>query len=406
MMDYPTKNGQTRIELYPHQIEAVDKLRTGSILNGGVGSGKSLTAIRYYFTKVPPWKGLYIITTAKKRDSLDWEKELESLYPQIGKASVKAIDSWNNIRKYVNVDDHFFIFDEQRVIGSGAWVKSFLKITKKNDWILLTATPGDTWMDYIPVFIANGFYKNRTQFIKRHVVYNRYTKFPKVDFYREEDRLAKLKDHITIEMDYESPLESVYEDVLVEYDKDKLDIVVKQRWNPYVDKPLRAMSGVIYVGRKVINSDPSRLGTVQALLTKHRRIVIFYNFNYELEILRQLNKFPNVYVGEYNGFNHDPIPKGDKWVYLVQYLAGNEGWNCIQTNAMVFYSLHYSYRIMTQAAGRIDRLNTPFSKLFYYRLISNSFIDKAIVSALNRKKDFNTRTLQSFLGFSREEQTL
>lgn len=371
-------------KLYSHQEKAVKKLRTGSILNGGVGSGKSLVALEYYAKVVPPWKSLYIITTAHKRDTKEWEEECEYFSFE----SV-TVDSWNNIRKYIEVSDSFFIFDEQRVIGSGSWVKSFLKITKNNDWILLTATPGDTWMDYIPVFVANKFYKNRTEFIKRHVIFNRFLKFPKVDQYVEEDRLIRMKKYLTVDMDYEKTIKRFDEDISVDFDKDNLNLVVKKRWNPYLNKPLKTASAMIFVSRQVVNSDPSRLGTLQALLDKHLKIIVFYNFNYELKILRELKKYSDTEVAEYNGYKHEEIPSSDKWVYLVQYLAGNEGWNCIETNTIVFYSLNYSYRIMTQAAGRIDRINTPFDKLYYYYLISNSFIDKAIKSSLQKKKNFN-----------------
>ena len=194
------------------QEQAMNKMKSGSILVGGTGSGKSRTALAYFFThelgnriKVHDGigelyfdskakKDLYIITTAAKRDKHEWEKELIPF-------SLSAnVDSWNNISKYVNVENAFFIFDEQRVVGSGSWSKSFLKIAKNNHWILLSATPGDKWIDYIPVFIANGFYKNRTQFYTRHVIWSRYTTYPKVDRYLEEDYLQKLKENIQIDM--------------------------------------------------------------------------------------------------------------------------------------------------------------------------------------------------------------
>jgi superfamily II DNA or RNA helicase len=376
-----------KIKLYDHQKKAVDYLRTGSILNGGVGSGKSMTALEYYHTKVPPWIGLYIITTARKRDTKDWESECEKRYL----FKPEAVDSWNNIKKYVDIKEAFFIFDEQRVIGSGVWVKSFLKIVKNNDWILLTATPGDTWMDYIPVFIANGFYKNRTEFIKRHVIFNRFVTFPKVDRYLETDRLEKLKQYITVDMEYKKPTVAINNDIHVEYNKDKLEIVTKKRWNPFTEKPIRNAASMVYIGRKVINSDSSRLGNVHRLLNKHRKLVVFYNFNYELEILREFKKYKDVSVSEWNGHKHESIPTSEKWLYLVQYTAGNEGWNCTETNTIIFYSLNYSYRVMVQAAGRIDRVNTPFSKLYYYRLISDSPIDQAILKALKNKKNFNVK---------------
>jgi len=386
--------------LYLHQKEAVTRLRTGSILCGGVGSGKSLTALEYFYTKTPPWLKLYIITTARKRDTRDWEKEAEQ-YPFF---DPPIVDSWNNIKKYIDVSGAFFIFDEQRVIGNGVWVRSFLKIVKNNDWILLTATPGDTWLDYIPVFIANGFYKNRTHFIARHVIFKRFMKFPVVDRYVDEAYLKKLKKQILVEMEYKKPAELIHKDLVVEYDTEKIRKVSRDRWDIYRDKPLQNISALLFAARKVVNSDPSRFGALLAVLETHKKVVVFYNFDYELEILkREIARYPEVEIAEWNGHKHEPLPSFDSWLYLVQYTAGNEGWNCTETNAVVFYSLNYSYRVMFQSAGRIDRLNTPFTKLYYYRLISNSFIDQAILEALSKKKKFNEK---EFERMSREKHML
>jgi len=397
------------IDFYPHQRDAVELLRTGSILQGGVGSGKSLTSVLYFYTKEckgefnPPHvsgmkepKDLYIITTAKKRDSLDWMREC-SIFGlakdreySVDGVSV-TVDSWNNIKKYIAIKDAFFIFDEQRVIGSGVWVKSFLKITKFNNWILLTATPGDTWMDYIPVFLANGFYKNRTEFIRRHVVYKSYMNFPKIDRFLEINRLEKLKKYITVVMNYEKETTLINENILVDYDKKLLNETLKKRWNPFTNKPIKNSSQLFYTIRKITNMHESRFKAIEDILKKHKKVIVFYNFNYELEALRQFKKCKDITVAEYNGHKHEDIPQTNSWVYLVQYISGSEGWNCIETNTIIFYSQNYSYRMMTQAAGRIDRLNTPFTKLYYYHLVSNSFLDKAIQKALNNKKSFNER---------------
>ena len=387
-------------ELFDYQKLAIAQLKTGSALVGGVGSGKSITAISYYFDveceKMSKPKDLFIITTAKKRDELDWEREamLFSLSTDrtasIGGIKV-TVDSWNNIKKYVKIVNAFFIFDEQRVVGAGSWVKSFYKITKNNNWLLLSATPGDTWMDYIPVFIANGFYRTRTEFIREHVVYNTFTKFPKIDRYVEETKLRRLRDQITVRMDYIRPTEIFRSNVMVFYDKEKFNLVYKDRWNPYTNKPIKDIGEYCHVLRKVVNSDPSRVASIIDLFWIHRKLIVFYNFNYELELLRVLNGYVGLGVAEYNGHKHEPLPTTEQWVYLVQYTSGSEGWNCIETNAVVFYSQNYSYRIMTQAAGRIDRLNTPFTKLYYYTLRSVSPIDQAIAKALVNKKNFNER---------------
>jgi hypothetical protein len=396
------------IQLFDHQKLAVDQLKTGSILQGGVGSGKTLTSIFYYYTKecggvidevdgfkeMKDPKDLYIITTAAKRDTLDWESECANfMLSRDRTASINGVqvtvDSWNNIKKYIGVEHAFFIFDEQRVVGYGAWVKSFLKITKKNNWILLSATPGDTWLDYVPVFIANGFYKNITEFKVKHVVYNAFVKYPKVHHYVDEGRLLKLKHYITVTMTYRKPIIRNFEDVIVSYDKAMFDMVKVARWNPYTKLPIKDISEYCGTMRKVVNSDPSRLAAIRDLLVRHRRVIVFYNFNYELDILRQLKEDPDLAVAEYNGHKHEPLPKVESWAYLIQYTSGSEGWNCTEANTIAFYSLNYSYHIMTQAAGRIDRLNTQFAELYYFYIKSESVIDAAISKALKNKEKFN-----------------
>lgn len=384
------------VKLYPHQKQAVDKLDNGKILWGGVGTGKSLTAIAYYMKREAP-RDIFVITTAKKRDSLDWERE--AVKYGIGKQEdattqgVLTVDSWNNIGKYTDCTDAFFIFDEQRLVGSGAWSKAFIKIAKRNRWILLTATPGDTWLDYIPVFVANGFYKNRTEFKRNHVVYSSYTKFPKVERYLETGKLVRLRNSLLVHMPYQRHTVRHNHILDVEFDRESFDKVVKKRWNVFTERPIRDIAELFITMRKVVNSDPSRLQAVKDLMEEHPRMIIFYNFDYELEILRTL---AGATVAEWNGHKHEPIPDTDRWVYLVQYTAGSEGWNCVETNVVIFWSLTYSYKQWHQAFGRIDRLNTPFTNLHYYILMSNSLIDKAVMRSLKDKKSFNESSLSIF----------
>jgi hypothetical protein len=380
------------VQLYPHQEKAVKELKNGSILCGGTGVGKSLTAAAYYVQNESD-RDVYVITTAKKRDSLDWEKEFSNF--AIGKdyestmGGILTVDSWNNIEKYKDVEDAFFIFDEQRVVGAGAWAQQFIKLAKKNHWILLSATPGDTWLDYIPVFVANGFYKNRTEFKREHVIYTTYTKFPKVDRFVGVGRLVKLRNQILVEMPYLRHTTRIMKDVLVPHNEELFKRVIKDRWHVYEDRPLRDMAEMFIVMRKVVNSDPSRAGEVLKLYEKHKHLIVFYNFDYELAMLRTTLSACNIKFAEWNGHKHEEVPNGEKWVYLVQYIAGAEGWNCTTCDAMCFYSQTYSYKNFAQAQGRIDRLNVPFSELYYYSLLSESRIDKAISHALKQKKSFN-----------------
>lgn len=405
------------MELRDYQLEAIGKMKNGCILNGGVGSGKSLTSLSYYYLQnggsleflsgkdyIPmpnPPKDLYIITTARKRDTFEWEGELShfllSTHEELNKYNNKVIvDSWNNIQKYKDVEDAFFIFDEQRVVGSGAWVKAFLKIAKKNQWILLSATPGDTWSDYIPVFIANGFYKNKTEFMREHAVFSRFSKYPKIEKYIGTGRLIRQRREILVDMKFERETIQHHYDIYVEYDNKLYKDVMKRRWDIWNDEPITNAGGLCYALRKIVNSHESRSTKLLELFETHQKMIVFYNFDYELEILKSLYFGEGVIIAEWNGHKHEPTPTGNRWVYLVQYTAGAEGWNCITTDTIVFYSLNYSYKIMHQSAGRIDRLNTPYKDLHYYYLKSRSGIDLAIERALNDKRKFNESSFIQF----------
>lgn len=394
--------------LYEHQRKAVEKLRTGSILCGGVGTGKSRTSLAYFTEKVCGGystyddnhavlkrpKDLYVITTPKKRDSLDWESEASHFLISSGTETVCkfVVDSWNNITKYKDVSGAFFIFDEQRSVGKGTWSKTFIQIARKNDWIILTATPGDTWMDYAAVFIANGFYKNRTAFYREHVVFNRYAKFPKIDRYVNVGKLEHFRKRIVVPMEMSKEAVRHHQWIKVGYDENRYSIVKDKRINPYDNTPIPNASAYCQICRKIVNSDIRRAKALEELVLTKKKIILFYSFDYELEIIRETLSRLEVPFSEWNGYHHQDIPRTDRWVYVLQYTAGAEGWECIETNIMIFYSLNYSYKIFEQACGRIDRMNTKFKDLYYYHFFSDSPIDKAIRACLKRKVVFNERT--------------
>lgn len=404
------------ISLRDDQKEAIMKLKNGNILCGGVGSGKTRTALGYFYRvckgKIPisdnsfaPFKepmDLYVVTTARKRDTRDWFDESMPFLlfddPLLNPCGVKmTVDSWNNIDKYKDVENAFFIFDEDRVVGSGEWSKAFIKIAKHNKWILLSATPGDDWSDYISVFIANGFYRNKTEFMSRHAVYARFSKFPKIERYVDTDVLEQYRDQILVNINFERKTVRHVIKLQAEYDKQLYKTLFKDRWNFLENEPIKNISELCSLARKIINMDPSRIILTMDVCKHHEKVIIFYNYDYELEILRSINYEEGTVIGEWNGHKHDPVPNGDRWVYLVQYTAGAEGWNCISTDTILFYSQNYSYKIVEQSMGRIDRANTPFTDLYYFVIASKASIDLAISKAIAKKKKFNERAFMNTL---------
>lgn len=417
-----------KVPLYKHQFDALDKMSNGKVLCGGVGSGKSRTSLAYYilkdlgigkknsdssigfsiefdFKELDGYgdsgfkkRKLVIITTARKRDTLDWEEEAMPFGLSYNDASPVEIlvDSWNNVSKYVGIKDSFFIFDEQRLVTMGTWAKAFLKIVKSNRWILLSATPGDSYNDYLTLFLAHGFYKNKTEFNREHIVFSRFSKYPKIERYVGTARLERYRKELLVPMPARRVTEQIHKNIRCEFDKDMYKTIYKDRWDPYEQCPIEDAGKMCLLLRKLVNTDPSRFENLWRIFLIHHKIIVFYNFNIELEMLRDFLNEKSVAFSEWNGHCHESIPDTDEWVYLVQYSAGNEGWNCILTNAMVFFSQNYSYKVMVQAAGRIDRINTPYTDLFYYHLVSTATIDKAILCALKKKRNFNESSFAKF----------
>lgn len=395
------------IKLKPKQFEACGKLKNGSILMGGVGSGKTFTSIFWaasqygasFFTKDKP---LIVITTAMKRDLIelgkdkpDWQSSLEACG-----ITNYIVDSWQNIEKYQHITDSVFIFDEQRVVGYGKWGKAFIRTCwKNNKWILLSATPGDVWMDYMTIFIANKFYRNKTDFTSRHVVWDPYVKFPKVKKYIGTAVLEKYRNQIVVPMEDDRDTTRHRDYLYAEYDAVMLKDLADTRWNPFTDEPILNIAEYTQLVRRIVNTSQDRIRLAEKYITEHDKTIVFYNFNYELEILRDICERNNLLYKEWNGNKHEHIPQEDSWVYLVQYTAGAEGWNCITTDNILFYSVNYSYRKMEQAEGRIDRSNTPFKDLYYIYLTSLAKVDKDILKAVKDKKRFTEAAWAKKQGF-------
>lgn len=402
------------VVLKPHQVKAISEMKNGSILAAPVGTGKSIMSLAYYIEKVVdssvsdldrPFRNprdILIITTPKKRNDYEWEEEASKFRlgrnRELSRGGVSVVvDSWNNIGKYEDLRDHFVIFDEHRAMGSGAWSKSFIKIAARNKWVLLSATPGDTWMDYIPVFIAHGFYRNRTQFLEEHAVFDRYAKFPKVKKFVGTAKLAAIRDKILVVVPYERHTTRHLTNIVVPHDEELLHTVMNDRWDPWKNEPFQEAGAYYYGMRKAVNSGLHRIAALGDRMEAHDRLIVFYSFDYELEMMRAfLASCEDYEIAEYNGHKHDKVPTSEKWVYLVNYASGAEGWNCISTNAVLFYSTQYSWKKFEQSQGRIDRLNTPYEDLYYYTLSTDTRIDKEILKANRTKKDFNERAFGAF----------
>lgn len=384
------------------QTQAIQDLRSGFILRGGVGSGKSRTSLAYILTSEYNGRDIYIITTAKKRDTHEWDQEAAILGWQVDGPCwdnmTLTIDSWNNTKKYKDVKNAFFIFDEQKTSGGGAWAKTFLKIAKSNGWLLLSATPGDRWMDFWPIFVANGFYKNKTEFLDQHVMFRPFTTFPQISGYKHVKKLEFLLRSISVGIDVEKHVTWHEEDVYCDYNRALYQQIVKTRCDPKTLEPYDSMTGMVWGLRRLVNGSQGRLEALERVCRDHERVIVFYTTNFELEMLGHWLNKNDILWHQYNGQVHEPIPNTRRrWVYLVNYMSGAEGWECASADTVVLFSTNYSWRTLEQCKGRIDRRNTPWDILYAYHFVSIAPIDKAIRTANHNKEMFNEQAWASKL---------
>lgn len=373
-----------------YQKRAINQMHNGCILCGGVGAGKSLTSLGY-IDKVYPSGTVYIITPARKRNTGEW-------FDDIRKNDMDetrfVVDSWNNLSKYKDVKDAFFLFDEQKVSGKGTWAKSLIRIAKSNQWILLSATPGDTYDDYATVLIANGFVRNRTTWYDEYCVTKSQPFFHIVD-HKNKDVIDMMIRRIFIKMDYQSDKKRIERVIPIQARSagEEKEILMTHK-APGAQMPFTTFAAAIAYVRMNCYDKSKKTEALRKIIEKHKKIIVFYNFLSEKLEIERAAIDANVTINFYNGQRHDPIPDTDEWVYGVQYNSGAEAWNCITTNAMVFYSPNYSYKTMEQAHGRIDRVNSPYECLYYYMLLNELNIDNKVMNALSSKKDFNEKMLE------------
>ena len=112
-----------------------------------------------------------------------------------------------------------------------------------------------------------------SQLIRSHVIFNRFVKYPKVEAYIDTWKLTENRQKILVHMHYEKKTKHVIKLMYASYDESLYKFVSEKRWNVYTDKPIKNISELCYVWRKIVNDDKSREDIIGRIIEEKRKVI-------------------------------------------------------------------------------------------------------------------------------------
>lgn len=216
------------------------------------------------------------------------------------------------------------------------------------------------------------------------------------DPYRNIDRLkSKLREHGAVFMKTEEVLD------LPEQNFQIIEVPVSKEYKEFMKDRIVTVDDVELVGDTVLTKrlyakqlcgayNKDKLDAVQDLIqSTNDRIIIFYNFNVELEALKRICSELDRPVSEVNGNVKDLIAyetRSDS-VTLVQYQAGSMGLNLQKSNKIIYFTLTDRSDLFEQSKKRIHRIG-QYRPCFYYTMICKGSVEESVHNTLQKRMDY------------------
>lgn len=411
------------MKLYKFQQDIVNQLHNKyrCAVFSGCGTGKTIICgelLKYHTGKI------LLVCQASKVD--DWIEHFTTYYPSVKLFNLRKAQQLEQFNAYqsrcigvVNYDliyrreiNRFntLVLDESSEIKYDNTKKSrtILKmVSPKTSVILLSGTPcGGHYENLYTQAKLLGLGMTKTEYWNRYVnwyeipIPGRPYSIKKVVGYKNVDDLINRL----------SKCGAVFvksEDVL---DLPEQTFTVKT-----VDKPIalkrfeRDGSVVVYgkeyvaanvlveltASRQLCNSKDKQQAFIDLINSINDRVVVFYNFDSELDTLKTLVK--DRPIAEVNGHtNTEQIyHDNDNCVLFVQYQAGARGLNLQDGNKIIYYSLTLSSDLFEQSKKRIHRIGTKYP-CFYWILQTKDSVEESIYKSLNRQEDYNEELFKAY----------
>ncbi|MBL0992197.1 MAG: DEAD/DEAH box helicase [Escherichia coli] len=421
------------MKLFDYQKEAIENFESKPLNLSDVGTGKSYMSIGSY-VKSECSKLLIICLAPKVNDFVEdseifnlnvtalnkGTKKNKELLSESNLVAISFESSWRltELNKWVDKDTFIIIDESHKVSVSKSKVTKFVMgLSKRAKYnYLCTATPVsngklENW--YPQLFISNVFRKPKKEFEQLFVIKQMRQmgsmRFMQITGYRNEHLLEQMIDEASVKYKRDKgylPEDYVYKTKKpAMYNKlkksrlykDDNDLRVELDNSSKLFNSLRQVShGFLNGISKQVSKEPFE--RLDAILETHNneRVVIFYNYKWEAEMLKQLlDKLKRPY-GEYNGSVKDlkPFKNNDNGVVLAQYKSASTGINdFVISNVMVFNSMPLSSTEYLQAKGRTDRHGQDKTPL-YYHIVPDTPIEKKIFSVVTNGKDFTNEMIE------------
>lgn len=421
------------ITLFDYQKEAIENYKEKSFNLSDTGVGKTVMALGSFIES--KCKKLLVICLAPKvvdfaEDGVlmnvditplnRGSKKNKELLAESDKVAISFESVWRipEFLKWVD-EDTFIIIDESHKVAntSSKVTKYVMKLSKKAKYTYLcTATPisNGKYEQYYPQLKMLGVYNGTKKEYYNMFVDERMTRmggsqFMQITGYRNIDLLENMVNQCSVNYKRDKPY--LPEDYVYKTKKPAMFNKLKKNRMYKTDNgevieldnssklfnALRCVSHGFLLGiNKQVSKEPFE--RLQAILETHNneRVVIFYNYNIELEMLKQLLSKLKRPTSEYNGARKDLKEFKGKYngVVLAHYKSASTGINdFVISNVMVFNSLPLSSIELTQSKGRIDRQGQG-KKPMYYFIIPDTPVEKKIFEQITNGKDFTNEMIE------------
>lgn len=427
-------------------LESYQRNNKIAILTVKTGGGKTYGAI-HTFGSIMPNATLLVFTTAKIVKSKQWERSVKD-YNQVMHTNLKIIcTNYDKLVSQKSINDiyqrlrliHFqqvvLILDEVhriKLAGNGKISKRSTMILKLAKQPFITTVLGlsatafsNSYLDVAPYLVMAGYYKNKTEFLRKHIKkYDKYRQPVVTDdmrritrdaFYFPEIIDAEIKSiSVYVDTSQYKPLVHTYHEYfkLNRDERHLYNMIAEAYRNKEYEYPIQArmdqermlaqaiptQKDIYLIG--LINMQTQ--GIFNHLVTP---ILIFYQYTSVCIHLRNLlhQNFPNRQIVMINGrakVSNDVLkkPPADDAIYLVQYEAGGEGLDWQWSNISIFYESPVRYEKFVQAKGRNVRNKSQMPVVYQFELEFINTLDSERWETNRNKKDFtNDISKRTFL---------
>ena len=439
------------MRLFDYQQQIVDeKYEDSKALFMQMGTGKTFVSMAFFekserakllvvclATKVDDWNrdltdelGLDEVVSLNKGTKKNRELMEDAQYLVISFESSWRLDK--ELVAWVDDDTYIIVDESHKIKNPSSKVGKFMrKLGAKTDYkTILTGTPqSNGYIDYYNQFHFLGYLDmNQTNFKKRYAItqmmqYGAGPIFQEIIGYRNTEELdemihnhsvfydrklddEELPDEIPVYFPSYPKYRKISNDKVYEFKDGTLEIYDTLGAGVMLQRQLA--SGYISKGGNTEVLDKSKLDWMRDFLEGYdERVVVFYNYNAELEQLKQLLERLDRPYSEYNGHRKDlrAFQESSEGVVLANYGSASTGINdFVIASTMVMYSLTTSYIDFEQAKKRIDRIGQTKKPLFYF-LIMKGTIDARVYHSLQEGKDFDERMYAEHEGWNVGDDT-